>query len=96
MLHSFFIKLTHHRSYPLVALVRCEDEWFVCVWQQQHGRLAQLQLELLEYLLLFVAPPPLCILFQQLVEGVGNGIEMQHELPVVGKKSGLHASCGGR
>ena len=50
MLHAFFIKLTQHRSHPLVALVRCEDKRLVYVWQLQHGRLAKVQLELLKCL----------------------------------------------
>ena len=56
MLHAFFIQLTQHRYHPLVALVRGEDEGLVCVWQLQHGRLTQLQLEFLKCLLLLFTP----------------------------------------
>ena len=87
VLHAFFIKLTQHRSHPLLALVRREDEWLVGVGQLQHGGLAQLQLEFLKGLHLFIVPPPYCLLLQQLVEGVGDGIEMLNELPIVREKS---------
>ena len=46
-----------------------------------------MQLKFLECLLLFVVPLSHCILLQQLVEGVGNGAEMQHELAVVGEEA---------
>ena len=90
MLNAFFILHLHsaqYRSHPLEALVRCEDERLVCVGKLQHRGLTQLQLEFLKCLHLFVVPLPQCIHLEQLVEGVGNGTEMQHELAIVGEES---------
>ena len=77
MLHAFFIKLAQHRSHPLVAPARCEDERLVCVGKLQHEGLTQLQL--LKCILLFVAPLPRCILLHELIVGMGNESEVHHE-----------------
>ena len=70
-----------------MAPVRGEDEGLVCVGKLQHRGLTQLQLELPKRLHLFVPPLPHCILLQQLVEGMGDGIEMEYELPIVREES---------
>ena len=87
MLHAFFIKLVENRSHPIVAPVRSEDKRLVFVWQLQHGRLTELQLEFLKCLLLFVVPLPHYILHQQLVERMGDSTKMEYELPIVGEES---------
>ena len=72
MFYPIFIQLSKDGPHAVLTLLRCEDKWLVGIGQLQHGCAAELGLQFLKSLLLFVLPLPGGFLLQMELKCLTN------------------------